>query len=156
MQTIKYIFQKDQRNIKSFRDGNISFEEFKKKAREISSEFFNLYKENGFPFKNRYSLEEYKNGIILTLHQPVDRMEEIYRDLKIKSPEQVEKKDLAYIEDKIRVNKKEKQLYGTQYKIKDGIIRFLPIENEREVDKKRASMGLESIAKYKRKIEGKS
>jgi len=146
------IFQKDQKNINKFKNKEITLEEFQKRATETCAEFYFLFKEKDFPFKSD-NLESYKHAVVLTLHQPLERLEEMYSFLKKKTPEQVDPKDLAYMEDKIRVNKREKQVYGTQYKVKDGKIIFLPIQDEQDVDQRRRSVGLESLEEYKQKVE---
>ncbi len=139
---IKDLLKKDQKNIQLFREQEITFEEFQDRAKSICADFYTLFKEQGFPLKDDDS-ENYKSAVVLTLHQPLERLEEIYRALKEKTPKQVDAKDLAYMEDKVRVSKGEKQLYGTQYKVENNQITFLPIENKEGVDERRRSVGLE-------------
>lgn len=53
--------------------------------------------------------------------------------------------DIAYLEDRIHVNNKTPQVYGTQFDQKDG--EFIPreIENEDKVNLRRAEMGLPTL-----------
>ena len=55
--------------------------------------------------------------------------------------------DLAYLTDRIRVAEGLPQVYGTQF---HGQATPLPIENEAQVDERRAAMGLEPLADYLR------
>lgn len=61
---------------------------------------------------------------------------------------EVDSIDIAYLDDRVRVNKGQPQLYGTQFTEKDG--RRVPklIENEAEVDKRRKDAGLDTIEEY--------
>lgn len=62
---------------------------------------------------------------------------------------EVSKRDLAYLIDRVRVNSGQWQLYGTQaWWDSRGTARPRPIENEAEVDRRRAEMGLEPLAEY--------
>ena len=60
---------------------------------------------------------------------------------------------LAYLTDRVLVGEKKKQVYGTQCEIIKGEVKFRPIENEANVDKRRAEVGLPSLAEYKTQIE---
>lgn len=143
----------DQRNIKLFKSGDISLEEFKNKAEDLSGRFFEIYKTDGFPYKNKVSGDVYKGAVVLTLHQPTENLEKIFDDIKGVGPEKVDPRDLAYMVDKIRVHKGQNQVYGTQYKIDDNKILFLPIEDEENVDKRRKEVGMETLTAYKKKAE---
>jgi hypothetical protein len=57
-------------------------------------------------------------------------------------------KDLAYLTDRLLVADKKKQLYGTQFTMKDGEWVPSPIEDEANVDKRRKELGMETIAEY--------
>jgi len=62
---------------------------------------------------------------------------------------EAELKYLAYLTDRVRVNSKKLQLYGTQfYHNKKGRFTFRPIENRKHLEKRRRKMGLGSFSKY--------
>jgi len=78
---------------------------------------------------------------------------EKYFPLMEKSVQQKESnsRDLALLEDRILIDKGQKQKYGTQLKIKTGTqneYELYPIEDERNVDKRRKKVGLEPLRKY--------
>ena len=58
------------------------------------------------------------------------------------------KHHLAYLTDRILINEKKPQAYGTQIQIVDGQPIILPVENPENLNNRRASMGLTSCAEY--------
>lgn len=60
---------------------------------------------------------------------------------------------VALLTDRIRINKGEKQLYGTQADISTGKVIFEPITNPDTVDSRRARMKMPSLAFYKKLLE---
>jgi hypothetical protein len=63
--------------------------------------------------------------------------------------------DLAYLEDRICVNEKRPQVYGTQYRAKKGVIKFRPIWRRWSVDSRRKEVGLEPLSEYRKRSEKK-
>ena len=61
---------------------------------------------------------------------------------------EVELQDIAYLTDRLLVAEKKKQLYGTQLQVKGSAFKPRPIEDEPNVDKRRAEMGMSSLAEY--------
>jgi hypothetical protein len=61
---------------------------------------------------------------------------------------EVSGQELAYLTDRVRVAKGEKQLYGTQFHTVKGELVPQPIEDEANVDKRRKEIGLMSMAEY--------
>ncbi len=57
-------------------------------------------------------------------------------------------KNVAYLEDRVRVNEKRPQLYGTQFFGEGEKYGPRPIEDEENVDSRRAAIGLETMAEY--------
>lgn len=56
--------------------------------------------------------------------------------------------DLAYLDDRVRVAQRRPQLYGTQYRIQDGVLGPEPIEDPVHLDERRAEAGLGPHAGY--------
>ncbi len=69
---------------------------------------------------------------------------------KMAESREAELSDLALLEDRVLVRQGKKQLYGTQLKSMAGVKEMLiePIEDEENVDKRRAKMGMGPLAKY--------
>lgn len=73
------------------------------------------------------------------------------------SPEgEVEKEQIAYLTDRVRVNRGQKQLYGTQFYTNKETQEFgpKPIEDLDNLEERRSSMGLESFEDYKERMVG--
>jgi hypothetical protein len=63
---------------------------------------------------------------------------------------EVEPVNLAYLTDRVLVGEKKKQRYGTQLLGVGGAFKSQPIEDEANVDKRRAEVGLPPLAEYLR------
>jgi hypothetical protein len=61
--------------------------------------------------------------------------------------------DLAYLTDRVRVAENKKQVYGTQFEVKDGKLAPYPIEDEKNVDRRREEVGLPNLAEYRKTLE---
>jgi len=59
---------------------------------------------------------------------------------------------LAYLEDRVRVNAGQPQLYGTQFTVTDGVLGPRPIEDPGRLDERRADAGLEPFAEYEARM----
>ena len=67
---------------------------------------------------------------------------------------QIDKRNFAYLTDRVLVAEGKKQLYGSQFQQeKDGRWKPKPIEDPDNVDKRRAEMGLEPLAEYAKVLE---
>jgi hypothetical protein len=61
--------------------------------------------------------------------------------------------DAAYLFDRVRVNRKQPQRYGTQFRQDaNGQYEPQPIEDAEHVDERRAAIGLEPLAEYARSL----
>jgi hypothetical protein len=56
--------------------------------------------------------------------------------------------DFALLQDRVLVKEGQPQIYGTQFKIKGNDLIPDPIEDEPNVDRRRADVGLPSLAEY--------
>ena len=61
--------------------------------------------------------------------------------------------DFAYLTDRVLVGENKKQVYGTQFRTVDGKLEPYPIEEEKNVDRRRKEVGLPSLAEYQKEIE---
>jgi hypothetical protein len=60
---------------------------------------------------------------------------------------------LAYLTDRVLAGEGKKQVYGTQFTTKDGRLEPRPIEDEANVDRRRAAVGLRPLAEYRKQME---
>jgi hypothetical protein len=63
---------------------------------------------------------------------------------------------LAYLEDRVRVNAGQPQLYGTQFTVADGEFGPRPIQDRARLDERRAQAGLEPFADYEARMRNRS
>jgi len=61
--------------------------------------------------------------------------------------------DLAYLEDRVRVNAGKLQLYGTQFYTKDTVLQPRPIEESKQLDRRRKAMNLKPFAEYEAEMK---
>jgi hypothetical protein len=75
-------------------------------------------------------------------------------DLMARLPkDEVSQQNLAYLTDRVLLAEGKKQLYGTQFTLVDGKWQPRPLEDEPNVDKRRAEVGLPPLAAYRRLID---
>lgn len=65
--------------------------------------------------------------------------------MKAEPEGEVAKRDIAYLEDRVRTNSGDLQLYGTHFDEIDGRYVPKPIENPEQVDERRRRMGLGTL-----------
>ncbi len=106
-----------------------------------------IIKEIGFPTISKVGKEGMKNAWLIVQHSDHDvSFQESCLDLmKRAEVGEIEKKYVAYLDDRVRIEKKLPQLYGTQFKKVDGKWVPLPIEDESKIDERRAQMGMDTL-----------
>lgn len=68
------------------------------------------------------------------------------------NPKDVDKSSIAYLTDRVKVNLGLKQLFGTQFYVKDGEIIPRPIWDLKNLKKRRANFNLEPFEKNKQRM----
>ncbi len=140
----------DQLNIKLYLEEKINHEEFAKKNLEIIRELKTFINHHGFPFKDKVNYDIYQAAFVLSLHADTEFLRKIGILFESASKIQIDLGHRAYIIDKLNLAEGKRQLYGTQFKrLPDGSIEFLPIEDEINVNKRRAELDLCSLQEYK-------
>ena len=101
----------------------------------------------GWPTTSKVGKESSHNAWLLVQHADfdVEFQTQCLTMMKQEPPEEVDRRNIAYLEDRILVNTGRPQLYGTQFNTIEG--RFVPreIEDESHVDERRAQAGLGSL-----------
>ena len=54
--------------------------------------------------------------------------------------------ELAYLEDRVLMHRSEPQVYGTQYRVIDGVVELWTVRDHAGLDERRAALGLEPEA----------
>lgn len=117
-----------------------------------TSRMIEIVKEIGWPTVSKVGAEASRMAWLLVQHadHDVNFQKEALELMKAEPFSEVNLKDIAYLEDRVRVNSKLPQIYGTQFYTHDGIFEPRPIENIEIVDELRAKAGLESLEEYKK------
>jgi len=108
----------------------------------------------GWPTISRFGEEISNAAWLLVQHADQDvefqkRCLDLIKDL----PQgEVSKRNLAYLEDRARVNEGRPQLYGTQFGGEGDAYGPKPIEDPDHVDERRAALGMESLADYRNEL----
>jgi hypothetical protein len=61
---------------------------------------------------------------------------------------EVSMQNVAYLTDRVLVGEGKRQVYGTQFEVKNGELVAVPIEDEANVDKRRKEVGLSFLEEY--------
>lgn len=115
------------------------------RMREIVSEI-------GWPTISKVGKDCSHDAWVLVQHADHDRVfqKECLQLMKDAGDQEVEKKDVAYLEDRVRVNEGNLQLYGTQF-YEDPIHKIYvlrPVEDLENLGKRREEMGMETGEEY--------
>jgi hypothetical protein len=127
-------------NSKEFEEANKIDAQNKKRMKEIIDQ-------HGWPGASLVGKDGANAAWLLVQHADTDRaFQQKCLDLMKAAPaSEVEKKNIAYLTDRVLVGQKKKQVYGTQL---DNKCEPQPIEDPDNVDKRRAEMGLGTMAEY--------
>jgi hypothetical protein len=66
---------------------------------------------------------------------------------------EVSKANVAYLTDRVYLKEGKKQIYGTQFVVRDDEWVPLDIEDEDNVDARRAAVGMPPLSEYKEMLE---
>lgn len=101
----------------------------------------------GWPTVSKVGKQSSSNAWLLVQHadRNIDFQEQCLTLMKQEHEGGVDSRNIAMLEDRIRVNKNQLQLYGTQFRQTANGHEPLPIEDEVHVDERRKEMGLPSL-----------
>jgi len=115
-----------------------------------------IVSEVGWPTISKVGKEAAQGAWLIVQHADHDPafQEECLRLMR-EGGEDVNPPDVAYLEDRVRVNTGRKQLYGTQWYVNDaGESVPRPIEDPENLEQRRAEAGLEPFADYEKHMKG--
>ncbi|MDQ3045942.1 MAG: hypothetical protein M3R27_00215 [Bacteroidota bacterium] len=111
---------------------------------QVYSEIDKIILKHGYPGKSQTG-QEY-SIVFSMLSNGTFPIKVKYYDLIIAAADagELDWIDVAFYVDKIKVGKKEKQIYGTQYYLDEKLLqlRYYPIENKEELNERRKKVGL--------------
>ena len=137
-------------------------DEFKRLAKEMAaidsenmSALKTIIKDRGWPGSNIVGEEAAKAAFLILQHASLQDQEEFLPLFKTAVSEgNALPRNLALLEDRVRLAKGLKQLYGSQVSAgPDGVVRLDPIENPETVNQRREAIGLPPIEEYLTVVE---
>jgi hypothetical protein len=133
--------------VKAFLEPTRKMNEVDKKHRTRLKEIVKKY---GWPGKSLVGKDGAHAAWLMAQHSERDLafQKRCLKLMKAAPKGEVEPQDIAYLADCLLIAEKKKQLYGTQLQVKGGTFKARPIEDEANVDKRRAAMGMSSLAEY--------
>lgn len=148
------MFNKDQ----EARFSNIEPEEIKQIDTNNTKRLKEIIHTQGYPTINDIGVEASDSLWLLIQHADLDRDFQIEcLDLmkKLKN-DHINKKNIAYLEDRVRVGMGKPQLYGTQFhRREDKKLVLRDIEDIENVDKRRKEMDLGTLEEYRKDFYSK-
>jgi len=111
--------------------------------------------EIGWPSISKVGYQGSSNAWLLVQHADHDPAFQSHCLALIKTqPEnEVIKRDIAYLEDRVAVAQKKPQIYGTQFHYDtDKQLKPLPIQDPDNVDARRKEMGLDTLQEYEERM----
>lgn len=110
---------------------------------------------DGWPTSSQVGKQAAHTAWLLVQHADADpKFQRKCLDLMAKLPKgEADAKDVAYLTDRVLLAEGKKQVYGTQFHTPNGKWEPRPLEDEMNVDKRRAEVGLSSLAEYKKQLE---
>lgn len=111
----------------------------------------------GWPTLSKVGLKGANNAWLLVQHadHDIDFQKYCLQLMKDAPQGEVNKIDIAYLEDRVRVNEGREQLYGTQFTQEGGKYIPIKIEDESNVDVRRAEIGMGSLSEQIRLMYNK-
>jgi hypothetical protein len=112
----------------------------------------------GWPTVSKVGKEASESAWLIAQHADLDVIfqKECFELMKKEPETEVSEVDIAYLHDRICVNEKRPQFFGTQFYTNEyGAYGPRPIEDIEHVDERRASIGLDSMSEYKKRLEKK-
>jgi hypothetical protein len=116
-----------------------------------------IVKQHGWPKKSVFGEEASGVAFLIVQHAELDYQKKYLPLIKdAVSQKEARRSDLAMLEDRILTREGKKQVYGTQLRLNQTTQRMelYPIEDEENVDSRRAAVGLEPLAEYLKRAFG--
>jgi hypothetical protein len=110
-----------------------------------------IVKQHGWPKKSVFGEEASGVAFLIVQHAELDYQKKYLPLIKdAVAQKEARRADLAMLEDRILTREGKKQVYGTQLRLNQTTQRMelYPIEDEANVDSRRAGVGLEPLAEY--------
>lgn len=110
---------------------------------------------NGWPTIPIVGVEASQAAWLLVQHAYADPdfMKECLALMKQAGEGDINPANAAFLEDRLLTMEDRPQIYGTQFRVVNGVTEHLPMEDPEHVDERRAGVGLGTFAENKARIE---
>ena len=115
-----------------------------------------IFQDHSWPNKELVGVSGVGAAFILLQHSPDLKFQEEmlpYIKKSFDRGEGIQGSEVALLTDRVRVRNGNSQLYGSQFKFEDGGLVYISIEDEENVDERRAKLGMPSMECYKKMAE---
>lgn len=135
------------------------FEQFAATMRRVDTEntkrLGDIVDRHGWPTYSLVGKDGANAAWLLVQHADLSpRFQRRCLDLMARVPrDEVSRKDVAYLTDRVLLAEGKKQVYGTQFTLANGKCEPRPIENAADVDERRKDVGLRPLAEYLKEAE---
>ncbi|MEW9549977.1 DUF6624 domain-containing protein [Nonomuraea sp. NPDC050783] len=111
---------------------------------------YSVVANRGWPLVSQVGERAARAAWLLAQHATASGAQRLFRELMAEAVEREEAspRDLAYLEDRVRVRSGRPQLYGTQFHDGAAGLEPMPIEDPGLLDERRAAVGLGPFAEY--------
>ena len=158
IQEIKDMFDKDQemRQRALENDGVIENEEDDSLDLKHTERMKEIVNQIGWPTISKVGIEVSNMAWLLVQHSDHDvEFQKKCLELMKTQTGEVSKRNVAYLEDRVRVNEGRPQLYGTQFGGEGENYGPRPIEEPEKVNERRAELGMEPLEEYAKILKEK-
>jgi hypothetical protein len=110
-----------------------------------------IYEQIGFPTIEKVGKSASHRFVTILLHsQDTEFKKKCLEDMKYFSNDEIEKKDMAYLVDKIEITEGKGQVYGTQltFNTEKDTYEVMDLQDSKSVNDRRLEVGLEPIEDY--------
>lgn len=109
--------------------------------------------EHGWPGHQLVGVAGAHAAWLLTQHAPPDLQEKFLPLLEdAVSRDDASPRDLAYLMDRVLVHRGQPQVFGTQYRVNDGILTLWMVQDPGGLDERRKALGLEPEAQNRARL----
>ena len=111
-----------------------------------------LKPQNSWFKQSEIGKENAETAFLIIQHAPSAIQQKYYNELKSAAlSKEMDTSEFAMFDDRIKMGKGEKQLYGTQFRCENGVMTVYPIADFTNIDKRRKEMGFtQTFEEYKK------
>ncbi len=137
---------------KKLKEATAEREAFESRNRQRLDE---IVREYGWPKKSAFGAEASGAAFLIVQNAELEYQKKYFPLIKeAAARNEANSSDMAILEDRIRTRDGKKQIYGTQVRLNriSQVMELYPIEDEENVDPRRAAVGLMPLAQYLKEL----